>query len=312
MRRAFLRLLQGVIIAAAAYFLARTVIDGHTGVRAAFQRPDWPALIGLFAAAVAAMVWIAWIWVLILHALESRIPVWRGIGAYFVGEATKYLPGAFWPVLGRGELAVRLGAARNDAYVSVLMSLLFNFVLAGLVASAAIAPFALAAQTGSLAPLWLITILPVGIAALHPRVLNRFLSLTAGLLRRPLPVTVLPWRTSVLLILAYLPAWALIGLATALASRIVGAPFEGATLLLAAYLGWVAGFLAIPAPTGLGVREGVFAALLSPVMSVPLASAIALTARAAFVFADAAGAFIGLLALRPTNVDESGINSGPT
>jgi uncharacterized membrane protein YbhN (UPF0104 family) len=56
---------------------------------------------------------------------------------------------------------------------------------------------------------------------------------------------------------------------------------------------WSAGFLAIPAPGGLGVRESVF--VLTSGMSSHEAAAAALLARLAFIVVDGLGAAIGAL-----------------
>jgi uncharacterized membrane protein YbhN (UPF0104 family) len=56
---------------------------------------------------------------------------------------------------------------------------------------------------------------------------------------------------------------------------------------------WCAGFLAIPAPGGIGVRESIF--VLTSGMAAHDAAAAALLARLAFVVADGAGAALGAL-----------------
>jgi uncharacterized membrane protein YbhN (UPF0104 family) len=68
----------------------------------------------------------------------------------------------------------------------------------------------------------------------------------------------------------------------------VSAPF--AQIAFASAVSWAAGFLAIPAPGGIGVRESVF--VLTSGMASQDAAAAALLARVAFVVADGAGAAV--------------------
>ncbi|MEW6152433.1 MAG: lysylphosphatidylglycerol synthase domain-containing protein [Actinomycetota bacterium] len=84
-------------------------------------------------------------------------------------------------------------------------------------------------------------------------------------------------------------AWALVGLATAALARAVAPSADLWSVGLAAAPAWLAGFVAVGAPGGIGVREAVFVAAAT---SLPdgQAVAVALVARLAFVAADAAGA----------------------
>jgi hypothetical protein len=107
----------------------------------------------------------------------------------------------------------------------------------------------------------------------------------------------LPFRTAIavsalLHLGALLQALALMPLVQALApeSSVLGAVREGGHYLLA----WLAGYVAVITPAGLGVREGAFAALsdgLAPASMLTLAAA----ARLAMMLADL---FLGLAFLR--------------
>jgi len=275
------------------YFLARAVIASWDVLEAALSDPPWLLLVLAVASAILAMVWIAVVWVWLLGALGSPLRMHVGIAAYFVGESTKYLPGALWPVVGRGEIAVRFGAERINAYTSVLYSLLLNFVLAGMLASLLTAPFALSGTGWSVA-IWLLALFPIGVLMLHPRVINPvidFIHRRTGLVKDLKP---LPWGASLRYMVLYLPAWGAIGITSLLGVRVIGADPPVATLLFATYLAWVAGFLAVFAPTGLGVREAIFVAILGSSIGAGPAAGIAVLSRVAFVFADAVGAVLGL------------------
>ena len=69
----------------------------------------------------------------------------------------------------------------------------------------------------------------------------------------------------------------------------------------AAVLSWVVGFVLVPVPGGVGVREAAFVAAAGS-LDPGIAAAVALAARALFVLVDAAGAVIGSVALRRSGV----------
>lgn len=92
----------------------------------------------------------------------------------------------------------------------------------------------------------------------------------------------------------YLPSWLLIGSATWAVARALdaGAPWAGVVAVTS--LSWLAGFVALPAPGGLGVREAAFTFLAADLLDPGVAAATAVTARLVFVTVDAAGAALAL------------------
>ena len=65
----------------------------------------------------------------------------------------------------------------------------------------------------------------------------------------------------------------------------------------AAVLSWVVGFVLVPVPGGVGVREAAFVAAAGS-LDPGIAAAVAVAARAIFVIVDAVGALIGSASLR--------------
>ena len=117
-------------------------------------------------------------------------PVARGrmLAWYFVGELGKYLPGGVWPVLGRGELARRGGVAPARAYASVALSLVTLYLAAMLVA-VGLLPFSLGGRWSGADGPAAAPPAPVGLGALHPKVLGPVLDLVRRSPSAPSPST---------------------------------------------------------------------------------------------------------------------------
>ena len=279
---------------AAGVFVVRTMLDDREEVEDALADAHfgWIAL-GLVAAAIG-MTAIAVPWRRALQLVGRDMPLGQVVARYYLGELGKYIPGGLWPVVGRGELARRWGVPRPTAYSSVALSLAALY-LAALFAVLVGLPALLAGDDGA-GPLWVLACLPVGLAALHPSVLRWGLGLAERITRRPIELKVPRWRDSVLLVACYLPAWLAIGTATWVVARALdpGAPW--AEIAVAAVLSWTVGFLLVPVPGGVGVREAAFVAAASS-LDPGIAAAAALVARLLFVAVDAAGALLGSLAL---------------
>ncbi|QYG92386.1 flippase-like domain-containing protein [Iamia sp. SCSIO 61187] len=249
--------------------------------------PVWIA-VGLVCCALG-MTSIGWAWADVLALLGAPVRRGRVLAWYFVGELGKYLPGGVWPVLGRGELARRGGVPGPRAYASVALSLVTLYLAAMLVA-VGLLPFALG-DDGPGATALLLLLLPLGLAALHPRVLGPVLDLVRRVTKRPLAIDVPPWRGTVAAVLRYVPTWLLNAGGTVAVAHAV-APDEGglARIAFAATLSWIAGFLAVAVPAGAGVREAVFLAACG--MPSGLGATVAVATRVLFIVVDLGGAAI--------------------
>jgi uncharacterized membrane protein YbhN (UPF0104 family) len=254
------------------------------------------------AALVAAggMTALAWPWRDVMIAVGADPPMRaHAVAAYFSGEIGKYVPGAIWPVVGRGERARRLGVAPGPAYASVVVSLVLAYLAAGAVFAAAL-PAALVGGGQALDVAWALLVVPAFVALLHPTVLRAGVGLAERLARRPVPCSVPPWRVSIRLAASYLPAWVLIGAATVLVGTVLVPGADPPQLFAAAVGSWIVGFLVIPAPGGVGVREVTFAAVCG--LGFDRGVAVAATARRLFVAVDHVGYAIPSRALHRTTV----------
>ncbi len=270
-------------------FVARTLI--HEWPRVSDEIAD--AQIGWLvlgvACAIGGMTSIGWGWRGVMKVLGVDAPLRRVIPWYYVGELGKYLPGGVWPVLGRGELARRGGVPRSRAYASVAMSLGILY-LAAMFVAAAFLPFALTGS-GGFSP-WMLCLLalPVGVVILHHDVLGRLVALVSRLTGRTIDVEIPRWKDSLLLVLRYVPTWLLIGTGTWAVARSVTADLEYPRVMFATVLSWTVGFLAVPVPSGAGIREAVLYAASGLTRSQAVFAAV--TARLIFVVVDVGGAAV--------------------
>ena len=294
----------GVLIAlAACAFVARTLLrDRHQISEAlAGASPGWIALAAVLA--VVGMTAIAVPWRQAIRVFGDDLPLSQVIARYFVGEIGKYLPGGVWPILGRGELATRWGVRRPAAYGSVVLSLLTLYL--GAMSVVVLGLPALVSGGDGPGPVVVVALLPLGLAALHPAVLRRLLRQAERVSRRPIELVIPSWGASVSLVVRYVPAWLAIGGATWAVARALDPQAPLLEVGTAAVLSWVVGFVLVPVPGGVGVREAAFVAAAGS-LDPGIAAAVALAARALFVLVDAAGAVLGSLALRRLALRRSG------
>jgi uncharacterized membrane protein YbhN (UPF0104 family) len=231
------------------------------------------AMVSVLIAMLAAMQ----VWRLLLTALGSPLPARTAARIMFVGQLGKYLPGSVWPVLAQMELGSAHRVPRHhSASASVLTTLVS--VPSGLLTALVTLPFV----AGPAPYRWALLAAPALLACLHPKVLNYVLGRLFRLTRRPpleQPLTARAVATS----LAWsFGSWIFYGLQIwLLATRLDAPRGTGALLAIGGFaFAWSVGFLAVFAPAGAGVREVLLVALLSPVLGVGAATAVALVSRA--------------------------------
>jgi uncharacterized membrane protein YbhN (UPF0104 family) len=279
-----------VIGVAGGVFVVRAISNQWSEVRSSLSdaEPAWLVLAVVCAALGMLAVALPWKRALRIVGIEAGLAAC--VTWYFVGEIGKYVPGGIWPVVGRAELARRGGHPRSGAYASVALSL-GALYLSGMLLVALLLPLRL--MSNSNGSLWVLLLLPVGLALLHHRPLTWMVELAEKAMKRELDVRVPPWSESLKLVACYLPAWVLIGTATWCVARAFDPGVSWLTIAPAAMLSWVVGFVLVPVPGGVGVREAAFVALVGGGVPSGVRATIAVVARLVFMLVDALGALIG-------------------
>lgn len=292
-----LRLASVVFVALCIAFVAHLLIRDWPKTVEALRHATVGYLVPATFCAVGGMFYLAWRWgAAILAVGGERSGSHRVISAFFVGEVGKYIPGAVWAMLGRGELARREGYERSIAYSSVGLSVIGCY-LAASVTALVLAVVSLIGGSISM-PWWPIALVAVvGIGAIHPSVSRRIVALVSRIVGRTLTVEIPSWSRCLRLTLSYIPVWILIAAATTLITRSLVDHPPIARVALAAVVSWIIGFIT-PSPGGLGVREAVFVTFAG--VAAGPAAAAAILARVLFVLVDCLGAGVGWLVLRST------------
>jgi uncharacterized membrane protein YbhN (UPF0104 family) len=280
-----------------------------------YQRPlhlGWLALSGLLY--LLGLGLSALYWRRLLGHLGNRPPLAMTLRAYFIGQLGKYLPGKAWALLLRAEYVrpggVGLGVATLTAFYEVLTTMASGCLLAA-VLFAALGPEGGSNPTAAdLRGLLSLRLPESGVLGWEAPVLVALalfaatgLPLLPGLFNRVVHRLTLPFRGRddpvPTIRLAYLGegllmttlGWCLMGGALGAALRgVLGAdlawtPAALARLPAALAVSYVAGFVILVAPAGLGVREFFLTLLLAPELAALGEMGEPAAARAAVVLA---------------------------
>jgi hypothetical protein len=251
-------------------------------------------------------------WYLLLN-YGSRVSVsWNEAAAHIgITLVGKYLPGKVWGLLGRSYLLTRKGATTQDAAELLLADQFLTFY-SGLLLGALALVLVLSYPAG-------LVLLLVGIVSI-PAVLNSYAHIMSWLLQIARRLfTKLAEKISAysppeqfhslgLPFLVYLTHWLVISsvLCVLFLPSISTDVLVNSLLVIAAIpLGMLAGFLALWAPGGIGVREAVITGILAINLDLEIAASVAITYRLICIANDLLMGFAALFYYRRGLPEES-------
>lgn len=271
-------------------FLGWALVDGWSTV----SSYDWDLQPGLLALGVLVLLGFYVACALGYGAIVDRLhhPGPRPLVTLSIWARSllgRYVPGNVLMVVGRVVLSHEQGVPRRVT----LAATVYEQALSLGVAAAGAVVWVAVYEGGGDARLWLLAMVPLGMALLHPRV---FGPVSAWLLRRagrdPLPRLLGPrplaglmaWYGLIATLLA-VGVWLLVR--SAAGAEAGGPAFVGMAFLLS----FAVSMIAFIFPSGLGIREGAFALALA--QNVPGSVAVALSVGTRLMLSVVELAFIG-------------------
>jgi len=237
-------------------------------------------IVWLFMSAV--VFWIDFVllialWRLLLKTI-SGTPLSYKLSYRFsaLSNLGKYVPGKVWAVLGMVYFLKREGYPASTAVATTGLHQAYTIV-AGLLFVSAV----LGTELWGRLPLVSVCVgLALGVIVIYPPVFSYLLNRGLALFKRdPVPYTMSFPRAFALLI-AYVAAWILYGTSFWCMLKGIGIDHPPFWMMVASSsAAYLLGFLAIFAPGGIGVREGVLLVLISPYVPAGLAATVAVIAR---------------------------------
>jgi len=265
-------------------FLVAVVVFGWLSLRGRFDEignalADTSVLsvLGALLLVTLGLTATAVLWLRLMLRLDARLPIVDGSAMFFLGQLGKYIPGSVWSIGAQADMARR---HQVPPRVTVAAGLLFL----GYHVDTAVVLGSVALISGKLDPSWPAWVgwagLVVGILGLAPGLVRLLGRRIGG--REP----AVNLAETLVLVMLMLGTWLLYSLALVLLS-----PRSSMSDLLvlggAFAISYAVGVVIIFAPAGVGARETVFVLLLTPMLSVADATALALLARVVHTAADA-------------------------
>lgn len=273
------RLFPALLVLAAFGFLGAEIVRNLDQLRTF----DWSFDAGILLGSVLLLGLVLLLGVVVWSVLLTRFGVKSSVvplaRAWFLSNLSRYIPGVVWQFVSLAQLGGGAGLTPAVAVTSMLVQMGFMVLGAGLV-GVYLLPVELAGSGGAVV-VGLRWVAPVALLGVHPRLIRTMLAAAARLTRREPLEWSGSWVDGVLLLALAVLAWLAYGVAFFLFLRsFVELPISMFPAVAAANaLAFMAGYLAVPVPGGLGVKEAALGILLAGFMPPAVAASLAVVAR---------------------------------
>jgi len=235
-------------------------------------------------------------WKLILQKSSGySLSYLRANRIWFLSQLGKYAPGKVWMVLGRIYLSQKESISKRVSSVSIVIEMILSVISSTIIFLLSLVLKSKAKFENDI--LFSSLIVVAGVIALHPNLLKKFSNFfLVRLKREPLELEI-RYHEILLLLTYYLAMWAFFGLAFYLfINSITSVPISKLLIMTGIFaVSWIIGFLALFAPGGLGVREGILAFFLSFYFPASVAIMLSLLSRLWITAAEISGIGISLI-----------------
>jgi len=240
-----------VVLVVLGYFSGR-VAENLNEVRQAWQPVSWFYLALATVLLVICLFVMALLWYGLLKTMGGRIPLAKAVLLYGLTLLPRYMPGLVWGYAGRAVWCERYGVAKKISAASTIAEI-------GLIVLTGLTIVTLRHFS------WAWTIVFGAPALLFPGglLLARITNQDMLLARFKQALVWYGWA------LAYLVFWFVYGISSwfVVLSIAPNLDFYHAAEVVTSYVSaWLVGFLIILVPSGLGIRESVFAIALVPIL----------------------------------------------
>lgn len=286
--------LQALVVVVVLAFWAQTLASNWQELSSFSWQVSWPWLLASLAVLVVQMILLASIWWRALWLMGAPVG-WRLATALWLKtQIARYVPGGIWDVAGRLALGNEAGISVRAMSASIVLEMAMQVLSASVFLVVALMMRADAAANLYL-PLAAL-VLAASFVVLLPPVFRRLINWGLRLLKRePLEIRA-TYGDMLLLFGARLTGHLMLGVGFVLFARgMTAITWQQAPAMIAAYVSaWLIGFLAVVAPMGIGVREGVLALLLQSQFPIGVIGVMALGYRTWILVRDLIAALVGV------------------
>lgn len=278
-----LKILIGLVVTAVVLvFIIRSFGDDVEFVEQSLQSSNWYFNIGSLALYIFGFLCLSFSWTNLVQAMGKNIPWKKGIRVWSISQVMSYIPGGIWSVGGRAMLAKKYKLSPLFTTASIGVEWLFIVLTSGFLIVFLNFIRLVKDISFSLSGLILLVIVLIVFFADKLAALIRIVSKKN--------IQILKGREFNRFVLLQLASWIFFSAGFCILAYSLHINLNVFLLSFVFLSSWLAGFVVVVSPMGLGAREGALLLLLSPVVGNSVAALLAIASRLFWT----AGEFISL------------------
>ena len=278
-KRTLQRIAKTFVVVTIFYFLGRSLYRNWRQVDFMHLHFNVPLLMVSFFFLWTYSLLSVYGWRLILKRLNISLSFLKGLRIFFYSELGKYLPGKIWTFAGRMYFCQKIGIPNSKTFVSMVLELALTIISGILI-------FLISLLFSSrfrmdINPFLLVIVGVLILTNIHPKILVRIINFFLRLLKKE-PIRIDLNFSQILIMTAYYCIiWFCFGIAFYFLINSVTfiTPSKIPILTGSFAISNTIGVMALFAPAGLGVREGILAVLLNNFFPISLAILLSLLSR---------------------------------
>lgn len=218
-------------------------------------------------------------WICTIKKLKQKLSLKNGLLIFFKAQISKYIPGTIWSYIGRIYMAKKQKIPKTITFISLILEAVFLVSTSAMMSFLVLLPYLGQRVFSHYLVYFIIATIPI--LSLHPRVLNFLIYIISKVLKKRKTDIRIRYYDLLEIFGIYVLRGIFLGVGfIAFSNAIYPISFVNWPLLFGiSILSWLAGYLFVIAPGGMGVKEAVIAFLLKPVMPTGIAIIIALGSR---------------------------------
>jgi len=271
MNRIIKAILKVTVILGIFYFLGRALYRNWSQIDFKQLHFNVPLLIVSFFFLFGFFLMFTFGWKLILKELGVSLPFLKCLKIIFYSQLGKYLPGKVWTFAGRMYFCQKMGIASSKTFLSMVLEMALTTISGILI-------FLISLLLSSrfrmdINPFLLLTAAILILIIIHPKILVRIINFFLRLIKKELVRIDLNFSQMCIIMAYYCIIWFCFGIAFYfLLNSVTFITSSKIPIITGSFaISSTIGVMALFAPAGLGVREGILSLLLSNFFPLSLA-----------------------------------------
>lgn len=267
----FVKIIKLLLLVLVLFFVVKNIVDNFSNIKDInLSNLNYGYILPALLVTIVSLFIPVFAWRYLLGTLGANLKLSKAMRIWFISNLGRYIPGKVWQISGLIVLSGKEGITKKASSVSVV----YSQIVANLI-GLSLGIFLFIKDEKENFNVFLLVIILV-ILAILPFVINKLARLALVILKKPKETFKISYGEFIIYVFMQLVNWLVMGLAFVLFINIFTdlSVTQHPVSLFILPISWTLGLLAIFAPGGIGVREGIMTVYLSMFISPGFAAVI--------------------------------------